>query len=102
MQQQGMDPQDQRNFIIAMVLMVVFIIGYQALVLGPAAKRDREARAAAQAEQQAEQTAVSQQASEDVGIGNLALPEVETVEEALALVERVPFNVERVDRKSVV
>ncbi|MEM1037192.1 MAG: membrane protein insertase YidC [Pseudomonadota bacterium] len=97
MQQQGMDPQDQRNFIIAMVLMVVFIFGYQALVLGPAAKRDREARAAAQAEQQAEEAAVSQQASEAVGIDDLALPEVETVEEALALVERVPFNVERVD-----
>ena len=28
-QQNGMDPQDQRNFIIAMALMIVFVFGYQ-------------------------------------------------------------------------
>ena len=48
-QQNGMDPQDQRNFIIAMALMIVFVFGYQAFVLDPAAKRANEAREAAAA-----------------------------------------------------
>ena len=38
-QQNGMDPQDQRNFIIAMALMIVFVFGYQFFVLEPQAKR---------------------------------------------------------------
>ena len=41
---QGMDPQDQRNFIIAMVLMIAFVFGYQALVVQP----QQEKRQAAQ------------------------------------------------------
>lgn len=94
MQQQGMDPQDQRNFIIAMIVMVAFIFGYQALVLGPAAERDREARAAAQAEREA--TASVKEAAVTTE-GEATLPAAETVEEALSLVERIPFDVERMD-----
>lgn len=51
-----MDQNDQRNFIIAIVLTVIFLFGYQAMVLDPAAERQREmtaARQAAEAEQQA-------------------------------------------------
>lgn len=94
MQQQGMDPQDQRNFIIAMVIMVAFIFGYQALVLGPAAERDRAARAAAQAEREA---ATPVETAATTPTANSVLPAAETVEEALALVERVSFDVQRVD-----
>ncbi|MEM1086635.1 MAG: membrane protein insertase YidC [Pseudomonadota bacterium] len=97
MQQQGMDPQDQRNFITAMIIMVVFIFGYQALVLSPAAKRDREARAAAQAEREAVEAAELERVATEPTSEALVLPEVETVEEALAQVKRVPFDVDRVD-----
>ena len=51
-QQNGMDPQDQRNFIIAMALMIVFVFGYQFFVLDPAAERANEQREAAQALQE--------------------------------------------------
>jgi YidC/Oxa1 family membrane protein insertase len=89
-QQNGMDPKDQRNFIIAMVLMVVFIFGYQALVLGPAAERDREAREAAAAEQAAE-------APDIISPDTPLVPEVVTVEEALSGATRVTFDAPRVD-----
>ncbi len=48
-----MHQEDQRNFIIAMVLMVLFIVAYQALFADPAARRAdaaREAAAASEAE----------------------------------------------------
>ncbi|MEM1390209.1 MAG: membrane protein insertase YidC [Pseudomonadota bacterium] len=92
-----MDPQDQRNFIIAMVIMITFIFGYQALVLTPAAERDRAARAAAQAEREAVEAAEVERIATLPEDAPERLPDAETVEEALAQVERVQFDVERMD-----
>ena len=48
MQNNGMDPQDQRNFILAMALMIGFILIYQVLVVNPEqARRQAELQAAA-------------------------------------------------------
>ena len=49
----GMDPQDQRNFIIAMVLMIAFVFGYQAFVVQPQQERRMEAQQQAEAEKAA-------------------------------------------------
>lgn len=89
-QQNGMDPQDQRNFIIAMALMIVFVFGYQAFVLEPEAKRANEAREAAQAEAgvEAPVTAETEAPLADV---------VKPVEEALTETARVTFDASRVD-----
>ncbi|GAB5457141.1 MAG: membrane protein insertase YidC [Henriciella sp.] len=91
-QKNGMDPQDQRNFIIAMVLMIAFVFIYQSMILDPAAKRAEEARVAAEAANPAP-------AGE---LGDTALlpsePQVAaTVEEALVRSERVIFDADRVD-----
>ncbi|MHA7856958.1 MAG: membrane protein insertase YidC [Henriciella sp.] len=89
-QQNGMDPQDQRNFIIAMALMIVFVFGYQFFVLEPQAKRANEAREAAQAEAGLE-TPVEAATPEP-------LQEViKSVDEALSETSRVGFDANRVD-----
>ncbi len=89
--QNGMDPQDQRNFIIAMVLMVAFVFGYQALVLDPAAKKANAAREAANIE---------------AGLDPATAPIVEvpiveaapvTVDAALGQAERLTFDAARLD-----
>lgn len=91
-QKNGMDPQDQRNFIIAMVLMIAFVFIYQSIILDPAAKRAEEARIAAEAANPA-----------PVGdLGDTALLPSEpvvaaTVEEALIRSERMTFDADRVD-----
>ncbi|MEL7107719.1 MAG: membrane protein insertase YidC [Pseudomonadota bacterium] len=88
-QQNGMDPQDQRNFIIAMALMIVFVFGYQFFVLEPQAKRANEAREAAIAEAGE---------SAPVAISDAPLvEEVKTVDEALVETSRVGFDATRVD-----
>lgn len=95
-QQNGMDPQDQRNFIIAMALMIVFVFGYQFFVLEPQAKRANEAREAAQAEAELEAPLEVGEPLEEV---------ITTVEDALVETDRVTFDADRVDgsdRKSVV
>ena len=89
-QQNGMDPQDQRNFFIAMSLMIVFVFGYQFFLLEPQAKRANEAREAAQAETGLE-TPVAAESAEP-------LEEViKTVDEALIETSRVAFDAARVD-----
>ncbi|MEO1553332.1 MAG: membrane protein insertase YidC [Pseudomonadota bacterium] len=88
-QQNGMDPQDQRNFIIAMALMIVFVFGYQFFVLEPQAKRANEAREAAIAESGVETP---------VQVPDTPLEEtVVTVDEALVESSRVGFDAARVD-----
>ena len=87
-QQNGMDPQDQRNFIIAMALMIVFVFGYQAFVLEPQAKRANEAREAAQAEAGPDAPLATPEALE---------PVIKTVEDALVETSRVSFDAARVD-----
>ena len=88
-QQNGMDPQDQRNFIIAMALMIVFVFGYQYFVLEPQAKRANEAREAAIAEAGIESPVV---------VPDAPLEEpVVTVDEALVASTRVAFDANRVD-----
>lgn len=89
-QQNGMDPQDQRNFMIAMALMIVFVFGYQFFVLEPQAKRANEAREAAQLEAGIETPVadVTPQPLEEV---------VVTVDEALTDTARVTFDAARVD-----
>ena len=89
-QQNGMDPQDQRNFIIAMALMIVFVFGYQFFVLEPQAKRANEAREAAIAESGGVETPVA--------VPDAPLEEtVVTVDEALVESSRVGFDAARVD-----
>ncbi|MEO1304300.1 MAG: membrane protein insertase YidC [Pseudomonadota bacterium] len=87
-QQNGMDPQDQRNFIIAMALMIVFVFGYQFFVLEPQAKRANEAREAAQAEAELEAPLEVGEPLEEV---------ITTVEDALVETDRVTFDADRVD-----
>lgn len=87
----GMDPQDQRNFIIAMVLMIGFVFFYQSFVLGPKAEQAKAAREAAAVQQQ-----------EAIANGEVALnpgaPVVAaTVDEALTQSERITFDANRVD-----
>ncbi|WP_233356069.1 membrane protein insertase YidC [Henriciella aquimarina] len=87
---QGMDPQDQRNFIIAMVLMIAFVFAYQALVINPEQQERREAQEQAEAEKQAETPDTSSAASQAVTLAP-------SVDEALAANERVSFDADRVD-----
>lgn len=88
-QQNGMDPQDQRNFIIAMALMIVFVFGYQFFVLEPQAQRANEAREAAQAEAGVETPVV---------VADAPLEEVVvSVDEALVDSVRIGFDAARVD-----
>jgi len=81
-----MEPQqDQRNFILFIVIAVLFLFAYQALILEPDAKRRQEAAQRAQVEQDE---------------GEKIAPVVEiaaTVEEALGKDIRIPFDGPGVD-----
>ncbi len=88
--QNGMDPQDQRNFIIAMVLMVAFVFLYQTVVINPEQEKRRAAEAAA-----AEQALV--EAELPVAETTATIAEAETVDEALSQSERLSFDMARVD-----
>ncbi len=93
MNQNGMEPQDQRNFIIAMVLMIAFVFFYQTYVTGPSAKRANLER---------EQAIAAQLEAGDTGVpGDIPLatapPPTQTVEQALVQSERLDFNADRVD-----
>ena len=90
MNQNGMEPQDQRNFILAMVLMVGFVFLYQTFILGPNAKQAREAQAKIQAEQTVDTPALGQ-------VEPAAPVIAATVEEALIQSERLTFDADRVD-----
>ena len=76
-----MEPQqDQRNFILFIVIAVLFLFAYQAFVLEPAAERRQDA---------AERAKVEQEEGERIA------PIVEvaaTVEEALGRDDRIPFD----------
>jgi len=95
-QQNGMDPQDQRNFIIAMALMIVFVFGYQAFVLEPAAKRAEAAREAA-APETVITDVVDATTPDETSVTDAAAVVPATIEDALAGVERITFDAERVD-----
>ena len=86
----GMDPQDQRNFIIAMVLMIAFVFGYQTFVVQP----QQEARNEAQQQAEAEQEATVPQAG-DTGEQNIST--AESVGEALSSNSRITLDADRVD-----
>ena len=86
---QGMDPQDQRNFIIAMVLMIAFVFGYQAFIVNP------EQQERLEAQEQTEQ----QKAGVEPGTIDESQPAIElapSVEEALDANPRVGFDGDRV------
>ncbi len=88
MNQNGMEPQDQRNFIIAMVLMIAFVFLYQSFVMEPSNRRAKEAYDRTQA---AETPMPGQ-------IETLTPPAIAaTVEEALTRSERLDFDADRVD-----
>ena len=87
---QGMDPQDQRNFIIAMVLMIAFVFGYQALVVNPEQQQRLEAQEQAEAQQQAETPDTVEAGSPTVAIAP-------SVDQALAANQRLAFDAARVD-----
>lgn len=80
-----MEQQDQRNFILFIVIAVVFLFGYQSLVLEPSAQRQQEA---------AEQARIEQEENERFA------PPVEiaaTVDAALARDSRIMFDGPGVD-----
>ncbi|MEQ9315660.1 MAG: membrane protein insertase YidC [Henriciella sp.] len=87
---QGMDPQDQRNFIIAMVLMIAFVFGYQALVINPQQQKRLEAQEAAEAQRALEEPQTVEPAETPPAVA-------ETVEEALTTSQRLAFDGDRVD-----
>jgi len=81
-----MEPQqDQRNFILFIVIAVLFLFAYQALVLEPDAKRRQEAAQRAQVERE--------KGEEIAPIVEIAA----TVEEALGQDARIPFEGPDVD-----
>ena len=85
----GMDPQDQRNFLIAMALMIAFVFLYQTVVVGPENARRKAATEAAKANAPVTQ-------SVDAPISTAPLV-VESVEDALNTSDRLIFDADRVD-----
>jgi YidC/Oxa1 family membrane protein insertase len=85
-----MEKQDQRNFLIAMALMVAFVFGYQKVFMEPAQKRFEAQQAAITAD---EQTGVSVNELSNVP----AIAATKTVEEAISGPGRVKFDGESVD-----
>lgn len=96
MQQNGMDPQDQRNFMIAIALMVAFVFLYQVFIVEP----EQAQRRAAQEDVATVQTSPGspdQQAGIEPSPAD-RLPEMPvSVQEALLTAERVVFDAPRVD-----
>lgn len=95
-QQNGMDPQDQRNFIIAMALMIVFVFGYQFFVLDPAAKRAEEQRAAAADAAGVPDALDATTPGTDIVV-DAAPTAPATIEAALSGEQRITFDANRVD-----
>lgn len=95
-QQNGMDPQDQRNFIIAMALMIVFVFGYQFFVLDPAAKRAEEQRAAAADAAGVTDALDATTPGTDIVV-DAAPTAPATIEAALSGEQRISFDANRVD-----
>jgi YidC/Oxa1 family membrane protein insertase len=82
-----MEKEDQRNFLLAMVLMIALVLGYQKFFVDPAQKKYEAEQAAIEAETQA-QTA-------DTGVP--AIDQLKPVEEALADNPRIDFEGAGVD-----
>jgi len=82
-----MEKEDQRNFLLAMVLMIGLVFGYQKFFVEPAQKKYEAQQAAIEAETQT-QTA-------DTGVK--AIDEIVPVEKALEADARVPFEGDSVD-----
>lgn len=86
-----MEQEDQRNFLIAMVLMIAFIWAYQTFIVDPEVRANRAAQEAAAAAQQAE-------AGAEADLPEVLAPAIEaTVEDALERSARVPFDAPSVD-----
>ena len=83
-----MEKEDQRNFLIAIALLLAFVFAYQFFVMEPAQKRFEEQQAAAAAEQQANPDIVSE--NPDVTV-------IKPVAEALTESARVTIDAESVD-----
>lgn len=83
-----MEKDDQRNFLLAMVLMIGLVLGYQKFFVEPAQKKYEAEQAAIKAETQTETT-------EPTGVP--AIDELKPVEEAIATDARLPFEGESVD-----
>lgn len=82
-----MEKEDQRNFLLAMVLMIALVLGYQKFFVDPAQKKYEAEQAAIEAETQA-QTA-------DTGVP--AIDQLKPVEEALSDNPRIDFEGAGVD-----
>ncbi|HRX74784.1 MAG TPA: membrane protein insertase YidC [Hyphomonas sp.] len=82
-----MEKEDQRNFLLAMVLMIALVFGYQKFFVDPAQKKYEAEQAAIKAETQAE--------TADTGVP--AIDQVKPVEEALADNPRIGFEGASVD-----
>ncbi|MEH6409751.1 MAG: membrane protein insertase YidC [Hyphomonas sp.] len=85
-----MEKQDQRNFLIAMALMVAFVFGYQKVFMEPAQKRFEAQQAAIKAD---EQNGMSATELSTVP----AIAATRTVEEAVSGPGRVKFEGDSVD-----
>ncbi|KCZ45507.1 membrane protein insertase YidC [Hyphomonas pacifica] len=83
-----MEKEDQRNFLIAMVAMIVFVFAYQTFIMKPAQKKFEAQQAVEQAEQQTATTADSSVP---------AVSQIKPVEEAIQEDARVAFNGDSVD-----
>ena len=86
-----------RNLLLAIVLSMGVLLGWEAFVIGPQRERLREAQEA-QAIAAAETTSDESRSSEQGGLGSLAVPEQEiTVDDALSRAPgRVPIKTETV------
>ena len=87
---QGMDPQDQRNFIIAMVLMIGFVFAYQAFIVNPEQQERFEAQE--QAEQQR-----AEAGPEEIDQGQPSIQIAPSVDEALQANQRLRFDGDRLN-----
>lgn len=83
-----MEKEDQRNFLIAMVVMIAFVFAYQAFVMKPAQEKYEAQQAVIEADKQTGPAITS-----DVP----AIEEIKPVEEALAGDTRVAFDSAGVD-----
>ena len=83
-----MEKDDQRNFLLAIVLMIALVFGYQKFFVEPAQKKYEAEQAAIKAEAQTETTETT---------GVTAIDQFKPVEEAIAADSRVPFEGESVD-----
>lgn len=82
-----MEPQEQRNFLIAMAAMIAFVFLYQYFVMEPAQKRYQAEQAAI--------AAATQVPGADTGVAEVLGPK--PLEEALAGDGRVEFDADAVD-----